>query len=825
MLYTIPEIAKIINAEMRSGSYAAGSIPSIKIDHLLTDSRKIVLPKSSLFFALKSSRRSGEDFIAEVYERRVRHFVVERDFDCSPFPEAIFLLVDNVLEALQDLAGHHRACFDYPVIGITGSNGKTIVKEWLNELLEDDYKIVRSPRSYNSQIGVPLSVWEMNHHHTLAIFEAGISTVNEMATLQSVIRPGIGILTNIGSAHDEGFKDTKEKLKEKIKLFSEAEYVVAEYGLIPKDALKAKQLTWSFINEGADLFIAGIEKHAAKTTLEIRYQQHPFKLTIPFTDSASISNAVTCITLMLLLGIDFATIESRLQLLKGVEMRLQLKTGVNNCFLINDSYSNDISSLSIALDYLKQQSGKNKTTVILSDIFQSGVDDMALYKQVAEALAERGIDRLVAVGKHINKALYLFQAAVAKVELYSSTENFLRQTTTHHFKDEYILLKGARVFEFERIANKLSQKVHQTVLEINLSALVKNLKIYQQHLLPSTKLMAMVKAYGYGSGSAEVARVLQYHKVDYLAVAYADEGVELRKAGISLPIMVMNADEEAFDAMVENNLEPEIYSFNIYNAFHAYLVRQGIKQHPIHIKINTGMNRLGFEHLDAVELGKLLIERKTMVVQSAFSHLAASEDDGMDEFTAHQTYLFDGFCGTLKNIIGYGFIKHVANSAAIFRHPGYQYNMVRLGIGLYGVDSASLPGIRLENVASLKTTIAQIRTISAGETVGYNRRGTVERTSRIATIRIGYADGYSRRMGNGVGFVYVRNRRVPVIGNVCMDMTMIDVTDIPNIAEGDVVEVFGPNIPVEEIALECNTIAYEILTGISQRVKRVYIEE
>ena len=795
------------------------------IDHLLTDSRKIILPKSSLFFALKSARRNGQEFIEEVYERRVRCFVVEKGFDYTAFPEAVFLLVDDVLESLQELAAHHRSEFNYPVIGITGSNGKTIVKEWLNELLEEDYKIIRSPRSYNSQIGVPLSVWEMNQQHTLAIFEAGISTTNEMATLESVIRPSIGILTNIGSAHSEGFRDEQEKLYEKIKLFSEAEYVVAEYGIIPVNTLDSKQFTWSFTNAAADIYIATVEKKSAKTGLIIVYQQHRFDISIPFSDDASISNAVTCISLMVLLSYDIKTIESKLQLLKSVEMRLQLKTGVNNCFLINDSYSNDISSLSIALDYLKQQSGNAKTTVILSDIFQSGVDDMALYKQVAEALEQRGIDRLVAVGKHINKALYLFQAAVPKVELYSSTENFLRQTTTHHFKDEYILLKGARVFEFERIANKLSQKVHQTVLEINLSALVKNLKIYQQHLLPSTKLMAMVKAYGYGSGSSEVARVLQYHKVDYLAVAYADEGVELRKAGISLPIMVMNADEEAFDAMVENNLEPEIYSFNIYNAFHAYLLRQGIKQHPIHIKINTGMNRLGFEHLDAVVLGKQLVERKTMVVQSAFSHLAASEDGSMDDYTAHQTYLFDGFCKTLKNILGYGFIKHVANSAAIFRHPDYQYNMVRLGIGLYGVDSASLPTVSLENVASLKTTVAQIRTIQAGETVGYNRRGTVDKESRIATIRIGYADGYSRRMGNGVGYVFVRNKKVPVIGNVCMDMTMIDVTDVPDIAEGDTVEVFGKNIRVEEVAKECNTIAYEILTGISQRVKRVYIEE
>ena len=818
MFYSVKQIASVIAADMSADS-------NLQVEHLLTDSRKIILPKTSLFFALKSARRNGQDFVADVYERKVRCFVVERNFDYCAYPDAIFLLVDNVLIALQQLVSHHRAQFDYPVIGITGSNGKTIVKEWLNELLETDYQIVRSPRSYNSQIGVPLSVWEMDKQHTLGIFEAGISTVHEMEHLAAIIKPGIGVLTNIGSAHNEGFKDAGEKLAEKIKLFSGAEYVVAEAGIINPSLLKAKLFTWSLSNANADVYITSIKKQPFKTSLSLIYQQHSFELSIPFSDDASVSNAITCISLLLLLGYDIATIESRLQGLKSVEMRLQLKDGVNNCFLINDSYSNDISSLNIALDYLKQQSGNKATTVILSDIFQSGVDDMLLYKRVADALEQRNISRLIAIGKHIGQATSLFESVVAKVEVYTSTENFLRQTTTHHFKDEYILLKGARVFEFERIVNRLSQKVHQTVMEINLTALVQNLKIYQQHLLPATKIMAMVKAYGYGSGSSEVARVLQYHKVDYLAVAYADEGVELRKAGISLPIMVMNADEEAFDALVENNLEPEIYSFNIYNAFHAYLQRQGVKQHPIHIKINTGMNRLGFEPSDAVELGSQLLERKTMVVQTAFSHLAASEDEEMDNFTEQQATIFEQFCVTLKDTIGYGFIKHVANSAAIFRHPEYQYNMVRLGIGLYGVDSASLHSIALANVATLKTTIAQIRTLDSGETVGYNRKGIVYRDSKIATIRIGYADGYSRRLGNGVGYVFVRNKKVPVIGNVCMDMTMIDVTDIPDIADGDEVELFGKNIHVEDVAHQCGTIAYEILTGINQRVKRVYIEE
>ncbi len=820
MPYTIKNIASIIHAD-------ATIVADTAIDYLLIDSRKIVFPSSSLFFAIAGARRNGETFIKEVYERGVRNFVVQKGFDTSSFGNANFLLVNNVMQSLQALAAHHRKQFSIPVIGITGSNGKTIVKEWLYQLLQNDYTIVRSPRSYNSQIGVPLSVWQINTQHTLGIFEAGISTVNEMHALEQIIQPTIGVLTNIGEAHSEGFKNDAEKINEKLKLFSHCKQLV-----YCKDSLSSniqntstQLFSWSRKDKQATVFIEKEIKTNVAATIIVVYQKQSYSIVVPFTDAASIDNAITCYCVLLMMGYDNSIIAKRLLQLHPVEMRMQLIKAVNNCSVLNDSYSNDISSLSIALDYLKQQSGNNATTVILSDILQSGLNDDQLYKQIAVELKQRNIHRLIGIGENISKHHQLFLQAVAQTAFYPSTENFLEQTTAHQFRDEFILLKGARVFAFERISKWLEQKVHQTVLEINLSALAHNLKEYQKHLLPSTKLMAMVKAFSYGSGSAEVARVLQFCKVDYLAVAYADEGVELRKAGISLPIMVMNADDASFDVLIEYNLEPEIYSFNIYHAFNAYLFKQGIVQFPVHIKVNTGMNRLGFEPEEINQLALLLQQNNSMAVRSVFSHLVGSESADGDGFTTHQSNLFDEACNRIEKIIGYTFIKHIANSAAIFRHKHLQYGMVRLGIGLYGVDSADGKEVALETVATLKSTIAQIRKVKAGETVGYNRRGKVIRDSLIATVRIGYADGYSRRLGNGVGSVYINQQRALIVGFVCMDMVMVDVTDIDNVKEGDAVEIFGKHLPVQQIAQWCGTIAYEVMTGISQRVKRIYLEE
>lgn len=831
MSYTVTDIAKIINAQPAVSSEA-------RIEHLLIDSRKVVFPESALFFAISGPRRDGHSFISELYTRGVRSFVVKKEYEVNAFPDAFFLKVDNVLTALQQLAAFHRAQFNIPVIGITGSNGKTIVKEWLFQLLQADHTIVRSPRSYNSQVGVPLSVWQIEEHHTLAIFEAGISTIGEMDKLEQIILPTFGVLTNLAGAHSEGFSDDRQKAIEKAKLFKNVNTLVfgkeAVAGLIDVEG-KDKQFfkketglySWSR-QQPATCKIISEKKEGINTVLSCLYDGKKNEITVPFTDRISIDNVITCCMVMLALGYNAEVINERVAKLEVVDMRMQLKKGIHNSYILNDSYSNDTASLDLALDYLQQQAGNKPSTLILSDVLQSGRDENTLYNEIAEALIVRGIRRFIGIGPAINKHRNAFtgkENGKFSTSFYPSTEAFLQQAGTQQFSGEYILLKGARIFEFEKISHWLEQEVHQTVMEINLSAMAHNLKVYQAQLLPTTKLMAMVKAFSYGSGSAEVARLLQFQKVDYLAVAYADEGVELRKAGISLPIMVMNADSAGFDALVTYGLEPEIYSFQVYHAFHQFLTQQGLQQFPVHIKFNTGMNRLGFEVTEAGELAGYIKSRQTMAVQSVFSHLVASESAEHDGFTRQQVTLFENACRELRRGIGYTFIKHIANSAAIHRNAAYQFDMVRLGIGLYGVDTGEGSSVSLETVATLKTTVAQVRKVKAGETVGYGRKGRVDTDSLIATVRIGYADGYSRRLGNGAGKMFIDNRLVPVIGNVCMDMTMLDVTDLPNLSEGDTVEVFGRNLAVQTVADWAGTIAYEIMTGVSQRVKRVYVEE
>jgi alanine racemase len=794
--YTIRNIANIIRAE-------ADILHDQVIEHLLLDSRKIYVPVTSLFFALLGPRRDGHLFIDELYKRGVRNFVVSQDQPQKLFPEANFLKVQNTLEALQTLAAYHRAQFSIPVIGITGSNGKTIVKEWLYQLLQQDYIIVRSPRSYNSQIGVPLSVWQMNKQHTLAIFEAGISRPGEMEKLQKIIQPTIGVLTNIGEAHSEGFASSKEKEAEKRKLFTTA--VLPETLSIKE--VKIKKSTSLIIAEGKG-----------------QTQQ----LEIPFTDDASVQNGITCWQVMLHLGYKQDIIQQRMKLLTPVNMRLELKKGINHCIIINDSYSADISSLEIALNFLDQQAAGNKKIVILSDLLQSAASDEMLYQQVMDSLKKHKVNQLIGIGEKINAQLNNYKkkgSGTTDIRLFQTTDEFIHQFRSSYFKEQVILVKGARIFEFEKIVQLLEQKVHQTVLEINLSAIVHNLKEYQHKLNPSTKIMAMVKAFAYGSGGAEIAGILQYHKVDYLGVAYADEGVELRKAGITLPIMVMNPDENAFDAIIEYNLQPEIFSFELLQSFDRFLQKEGLQQYPVHIEIETGMNRLGFTANDTERLADYLTSSPSFRVETVFSHLAASEDESQDEFTWAQYSVFNDAANLLENKLGYSFLKHIANSAAAIRHPFLQLDMVRLGIGLYGVDSAASGLLKLHTVATLKSTIAQLKHLEKGDSVSYNRKGVVEKDALIATVRIGYADGYPRRLGNGVGKVSIRGKLVPVIGTVCMDMFMADVSGVPGVQEGDDVVIFGESLPVQEVARWAGTIPYEIMTGVSQRVKRVYFEE
>lgn len=834
-MYSIQDIAKIVRGE------ALLLYTNEAIEHILIDSRRVVLPQSSLFFALVSTRRNAHQYISELIERGVRNFVVSEKPVNTLLAKANFLLVPNTLKALQQLSAYHRKQFNIPVIGVTGSNGKTIVKEWLYQLLHQQYNIIRSPKSYNSQVGVPLSVWNMKATHELAIFEAGISMPGEMEKLQPIIEPTIGVLTHIGEAHDESFTSPQQKLAEKCKLFYTADVLIYE-----KDALdyidvheylttKAQQwikqkptqlFCWSRIDENADIYIIEEKKNIANTILQLKYKKEIFVLDIPFIDKASVDNIITCISVLAYLQKEISYIISAVKYIQPVEMRLELKQGINNCSIINDSYSSDLSSLRIALDFLQQQHQHTHKTVILSDILESGIAADILYEAIAKELQQHNIHKIIGIGSSINQHAHIFiKEYKLNAQFFESIHDFLSYYPFSQFKDETILLKGARIFAFEQIEERLIKQIHQTELEINLSAIVHNLKAYQQHIKPGIKTMAMVKAFSYGSGSAEIANVLQFHKVDYLAVAYVDEGIELRKAGIRLPIMVLNADKSSFEAVIQYNLEPEIYSFNILNAFHEYLERQGLQQYPVHIKLDTGMHRLGFLSDEVDKLSKQLQSYKTIIVQSVFSHLAASEDEKEDAYTLHQYKLFIQACTIIEKVIGYSFIKHISNSAAIFRFPQLQCDMVRLGIGLYGVDSSNQHQLQLQNVSTLKSTIAQIKKLPAHATVGYNRKGKLLRDSIIAVVRIGYADGLSRRLSNGVGKMYVNGKLAPIIGNVCMDMTMIDITDITNVQEGDEVIVFGKELAVQQIAEWCNTISYEILTSISQRVRRVYFME
>ncbi len=818
--YRTKDIISIINGK------ALRLNENMQIDHLLIDSRKVYSPAASLFFALKGPRRDGHQFIPDLYKRGVRNFIVSKEIDITNYPEGNFILVNDTLWALQRLAAFHRKQFNIPVIGITGSNGKTIVKEWLYQLLHEKYNIVRSPKSYNSQIGVPLSIWQMNEHHQIAIIEAGISEPGEMENLEKIIQPTIGILTNIGEAHSENFINREEKLKEKLKLFAHASKIIAK----GDDAWITRQMTKGKMNcffwgrnKTSDLQIVSIESRDLQTEITVAIGSEILNFSIPFTDEAAIENAITCCSLMLVAGIEKSYIQEKMPLLQPVSMRLELVKGINGCAIINDSYSADLSSLNIALNFLDQQSTSSKRTVIVSDFLQTGLSEKKLYDEIAALLHSHHISKVISIGKNIGAYLNASDGTI--FQFYNSTEDFLQQFRSSQFKDETILVKGARVFEFEKIVHALEQKVHQTVLEINLNAIVHNLKEHQKFLNPSTKLMAMVKAFAYGSGGAEIAGILQYHKADYLGVAYADEGVELRKAGISLPVMIMNPEESTFDAIVENNLEPDIYSFELLRQFDLYLKQSGLQQYPVHIEVETGMNRLGFDLADIKQLGDTLNHTGSFKVRSVFSHLAASEDPSQDEFTFQQYNKFIEAADELEKLIGYALIKHIANSAAIVRHPQLQLDMVRLGIGMYGVDTTEKNSVELQTVATLKSNIAQLKHLEKGESVSYNRKGVVNRDSIIATVRIGYADGYVRRLGNGVGKMLIRGKHAPVIGSVCMDMTMVDVTNIPNVAEGDEVIVFGKDLPIDQLADWAETIPYEIMTGISQRVKRVYFEE
>lgn len=820
MSYNIETIAKLIGAK------CIGTNKS-RIDWLLIDSRSLCFPEETLFFALQSKRNDGHKYISDLYARGVRNFVVAELPSLENYSDANFLVVANPLKALQRLAEQHRSQFHIPLIGVTGSNGKTVVKEWLHQLLSPDRVVVRSPRSYNSQIGVPLSVWQMNEESELAIIEAGISEIGEMRSLQSIIKPTIGIITNIGGAHQENFFSLQEKCMEKVSLFKDCEVVIYNgdneliADCVAKSMLTAREIAWSKTDKEKPLYIISINKGVDSTVVSYRYLGFDSSYTLPYIDDASIENSLNCLAACLYLMVPTEEIARRMASLEAVAMRLEVKEGKNGCVLINDSYNSDIASLDIALDFLYRRSEAKgmKRTLILSDLLETGQSITLLYRKVAQLVHSRGINKIIGVGTDISSCAKKFEI---EKYFFPNTDALLKSEVFSSLKNEVILVKGSREFAFEQLSEVLELKVHETILEIDLNAIVSNLNHFRSKIKPETKMVCMVKASAYGAGSYEIAKTLQDHRVDYLAVAVADEGSDLRKAGITGSIIIMNPELSAFKTMFDYKLEPEVYSFHLLDAFIKEAEKQGITNYPIHIKLDTGMHRLGFAPEDVPQLIQRLKAQNAVLPRSVFSHLVGSDNVKFDEFTKKQIELFESASSQLVSSFQHKILRHICNSAAIERFPEAQYDMVRLGIGLYGVSAVD--NSIINNVSTLKTTILQIRDVPQDDTVGYSRKGALTRDSRIAAIPIGYADGLNRHLGNGNAYCMVNGKKAPYVGNICMDVCMIDVTEI-DCVEGDKAIIFGKELPITVLSDVLETIPYEILTSVSNRVKRVYFQD
>ena len=846
MFYNLSQISHILGCPLRGNRLAtANTQPQVSL--LLTDSRSLTFSDQTLFFAIKTPKGDGHRYIPQLYNQGVRAFVVSESNEefRNTCPEGWFLVVPDTLVALQKLAAAHRRQFDnIPVIGITGSNGKTLVKEWLYQLLSPFRNIVRSPRSYNSQIGVPLSVWQLNEDCNLAIFEAGISQPGEMEKLEPIIRPTIGILTNIGTAHDAGFESQQQKLIEKLKLFRNSDVIIYNAD-IPgiSDALEiagvgARSMAWTRRHKDAQITVLNVERTETSTKVDYLVLGIEGSFTIPMTDDASFENAMQCLCLMVYLAIPLAQIAERMQLLAPLAMRLEVMEGKRGCMLINDVYSNDLTSLQAALEFQKRRNVPSLTnTLILSDVPQVPLDESHLCKKVAQLCQIYDIRKLILVG---SSSMHSRQEMLRELKnlglhiatfFFDCTEKLLGSEAMQQFQNELILLKGARAYQFERISDELQLRRHETILEVDLDAIVHNLNSYRSRLKPETKLTCMVKAFGYGTGSYELAKTLQDQNVDYLAVAVADEGAELRRQGIRTRIIVMNPEMSAFRTIIENQLEPEIYSFRLLDAFVKEAQRMGVTNYPVHIKIDSGMHRLGFQYPEMEELIARFKQQNAITIRSVFSHFATADDPKQTDFVHEQKRRFDQCADLLRAAFPYHILRHICNSAGIEVFPQYQMEMCRLGIGLYGFEAAPVD-MNLQPVATLRTTILQIKDIPATETVGYMRNGKLKRDSRIAMVPIGYADGYDRRLGNGNSQMLVfgttgniKGRLCPTVGNVCMDVTFLDVTDCPEAQEGSVVEVFGKNLPLQQISQKLGTITYEVLSTVSVRVKRVYYKE
>lgn len=824
MTYTIEKITTLIGAH-HYGENAAD------VAFILTDSRSLCFPEETLFFALQTNRNDGHKYIPELYQRGVRNFVVtDVPTDrAETYPDANFLKVSNTLKALQRLAERHRDEFDIPVVGITGSNGKTMVKEWLYQLLSPEMFVTRSPRSYNSQIGVPLSVWLLDEHTQVGVFEAGISKPGEMAALRAIIRPTIAVLTNLGTAHQENFSSMEAKCREKLVLFHDARTVVYDADdaivrrIVSKTDIQGETIAWSRRDKNAAFYVSEVKKEDAMSVVSYIYKGVAGRYSLPFIDAASVSNSIICAVVALQLGLSRDALDRRMRLLEPVAMRLEVKEGQHGCTLINDSYNSDINSLDIALDFMNRRPDHKgrRHTLVLSDIYQSGKASRELYKEVSDLALKRDVEKFIGIGPQLCAQAEEIQ--LPEKFFFHTVDQFIHSEVFRSLHDEVILLKGARKFGFDQVTELLVKKVHETILEVNLNNVVENLNHYRSFLKPTTKLVCMIKADAYGSGSVEIAKTLQDHRVDYLAVAVADEGVTLRRNGITANVMIMNPEMTAFKTMFDYDLEPEVYSFRLLEALIRAAEKEGITDYPVHVKLDTGMHRLGFDPTaDMKRLIDRLKHQNAIIPRSVFSHFVGSDSDAFDDFSARQFALFDAGSKQLQAAFSHKILRHMDNSAGIEHFPERQMDMCRLGLGLYGVDPRT--NAMLQNVSTLKTTILQMHSVKAGETVGYSRKGVIEHDSLIAAIPIGYADGLDRRLGNRRCYCLVNGKKAPYVGNICMDVAMIDVTGI-DCREGDSVEIFGDHLPVTVLSDVLETIPYEVLTGVSTRVKRVYFQD
>ncbi len=793
------------------------------VRHLLWDSRQLSTIQGTLFFAIRGQNHDGHAFVDELYNKGLRLFVVEQDPEIA-YADALYLKVDNSLKALQALGKRIRLDSKAQFFAVTGSNGKTITKEWLWRLMDGPQKVFRNPKSYNSQIGVPLSLWEMEDNTEVAILEAGLSMPGEMQALQKILGPKAGIFTNIGSAHGENFSNITEKVKEKLSLFTDSEYFVFPYDdkdlkqvLYKQDDLfQLKFKPWSFEAVPGCAQMEILQRKSDYCRFKFHWDDQSALFEIPFGDAASLENVGNALYLALIEGWPVAHLQDRLLQLAPVQMRLQMKRGREQSLLIDDSYNSDLESLRLALHFLDEHGRDRKKILVLSDLLQSSFKGSALYKQVLDIIQRFKLEHIYAIGPRLKQ----YGLGDLPVSYFDSTEAFIQELHRIDWRDRAILLKGSRPFRFERIDHRLSLKHHETVLEVHLDRLVHNLNYYRGRLMPEQKLMVMVKAFAYGSGSEEVARVLQFHGVDYLAVAYADEGVALRKAGVYMPIMVLNTESEALYEMMEYDLEPEVYSLHRLQEV-AEIAQQSNKDLKIHLKLETGMNRLGFTEADLEELAQLLISNPKLRVQSCFSHLAASDDPGEADFTRAQISRFRKMSDFIEEGLDYSFMRHIANTGAIENYPEAYFDMVRLGIGLYGVAAHPEEQEKLRAVSELKATVSQVKKVAKAESVGYGRTWYAEKDTRIAVVSIGYADGFPRSLSNGRGQVKIGSDLFPVVGRVCMDMIMVEIADA-EVNEGDEALIFGADLPIQKMAEAIGTIPYEVLTGISSRVKRIY---